>query len=176
MEKLIIWLNGLVWGVPALVLILGVGIYLSVRLRFVQITLFPAALRQFMRQLFPDENSDSRSSFQALCTALAATVGTGNLVGVAGAICLGGPGAVFWMWLCGILGMVTKYTEALLAVRYRMKSENGFSGGPMYMIRNGLPKNFRPSAFSFSRWNLLCSLLVMTWRFSIRLSVVIPFL
>ena len=96
MEKWILWLNSLVWGAPALVLILGVGLYLSFRLGFAQLTLFPEALRRFAGQLFPGRNSNDRSSFRALCTALAATVGTGNLVGVAGAICLGGPGAVFW--------------------------------------------------------------------------------
>ena len=105
MSKCIVWLNDLVWGVPALLLILGVGIYLSLRLGFPQIALFPEAFRRFLRQLVSDKNSDDRSSFRALCTALAATVGTGNLVGVAGAICLGGPArcsgcgsAVSWVW------------------------------------------------------------------------------
>lgn len=157
MEKFIVWLNGLVWGVPALVLILGVGIYLSVRLHFVQITLFPEALRQFLQQLFPGKHSGDRSSFRALCTALAATVGTGNLVGVAGAICLGGPGAVFWMWLCGILGMVTKYTEAVLAVRYRVVTENGFSGGPMYMVLLGMPKKLHFLAWCYAFFGMIAA-------------------
>lgn len=157
MEKFLVWLNGIVWGAPALLLILGVGLYLSFRLDFVQITLFPEALLRFLRQLFPAGNSDSRSSFQALCTALAATVGTGNLVGVAGAICLGGPGAVFWMWLCGILGMITKYTEALLSVRYRIRSENSYSGGPMYMILLGLPRKMHPLAWLYAFFGMIAS-------------------
>lgn len=97
-------LNGLVWGAPALLLILGVGLYLSLRLGFVQLRLLPRALRLFAAKLRREDTGRGVSSLQALCTALAATVGTGNLVGVAGAICLGGPGAIFWMWLCGILG------------------------------------------------------------------------
>ena len=157
MGEFIVWLNDLVWGLPALLMILGVGIYLSLCLGFPQITLFPEALRRFLRQLIPNKDSDNRSSFQALCTALAATVGTGNLVGVAGAICLGGPGAVFWMWLCGILGMVTKYTEALLSVRYRVKTEHGFSGGPMYMILLGLPKKFRILAWAYAFFGMIAS-------------------
>ena len=107
MAEILIRFNKLVWGVPMLLMIIGVGIYLTVRLGFVQITLFPAALKAFAGQFRPSENPTGRSSFQSLCTALAATVGTGNLVGVAGAICLGGPGSVFWMWICGILAMVT---------------------------------------------------------------------
>lgn len=157
MSKCIVWLNDLVWGIPALLLILGVGIYLSLRLGFPQIALFPEAFRRFLRQLVSDKNSDDRSSFRALCTALAATVGTGNLVGVAGAICLGGPGAVFWMWLCGILGMVTKYTEALLSVRYRVKTEHGFSGGPMYMILLGLPRKFHSLAWLYAFFGMIAS-------------------
>ena len=157
MEKYLVWLNSLVWGAPALVLILGVGVYLSLRLGFAQLTLFPEALRRFWNQLFPLRNSTDRSSFQALCTALAATVGTGNLVGVAGAICLGGPGAVFWMWLCGILGMIIKYTEALLSVRYRVKTDQGFAGGPMYMILLGLPKKLHPLAWLYGFFGMIAS-------------------
>jgi len=142
MAKIIGLINKIVWGAPALILILGVGIYLSVRLRFVQITLFPESFRRFWRQLLPGRDRIHRSSFRSLCTALAATVGTGNLVGVAGAICLGGPGAIFWMWVCGVIGMVTKYTEALLSVRYRIRTEEGSLGGPMYYITQALPKAF----------------------------------
>ncbi len=138
-EKIITNINAVVWGAPALALILGVGIYLTLQLDFVQLKAFPEALRLFLRQLLPGKNHKNGSSFQALCTALAATVGTGNLVGVAGAICLGGPGAVFWMWICGILGMVTKFTEALLAVRYRISTDHGYVGGPMYIITQALP-------------------------------------
>ena len=157
MEHFIIRLNSTVWGVPALAMILGVGIYLTVRLRFAQITLFPAAFRCFLRKLFSGNGSDGRSSFRALCTALAATVGTGNLVGVAGAICLGGPGAVFWMWLCGVLGMVTKYTEALLSVRYRIRSGSGFSGGPMYIIRLALPEKLHFLAWIYAFFGMAAS-------------------
>ncbi|MBR3973828.1 MAG: sodium:alanine symporter family protein [Oscillospiraceae bacterium] len=132
--------NKIVWGAPALVLILGVGLYLSIRTGFAQLRLFPKALRQFFRRFRQKETDDGVSPFQALCTALAATVGTGNLVGVAGAIALGGPGAIFWMWVCATLGMVTKFAEATLAVRYRVKENGEYLGGPMYMIREGLPK------------------------------------
>ncbi len=133
-------INSFVWGIPALILILGVGIYLSVRTGFAQLALFPRALRDFcsrFRKLQKD--ADGVSPYQALCTALAATVGTGNLAGVAGAIAIGGPGAVFWMWICALLGMVTKFAEATLAVRYRVRNKAGeLVGGPMYMIRQGL--------------------------------------
>lgn len=146
--------NDIVWGAPALVLILGVGLYLTVRLHAVQIRWFPEAFRLFVKQLVPGQGS---SSFRALCTALAATVGTGNLVGVAGAICLGGPGAVFWMWVCGLLGMVTKYAEALLAVHWRVKTDRGFAGGPMYIIRQALPGRFHGLAYGYAAFGLLAS-------------------
>lgn len=147
MTKFLDSLNAIVWGAPALVLILGVGLYLSLRLKFVQLTLFPKALREFFAKLRPGQKSkEGVSPFQALCTALAATVGTGNLVGVAGAICLGGPGTIFWMWVCGVLGMVTKFAEATLAVRYRVRTDAGFVGGPMYVITQGLGKKFTPLA------------------------------
>lgn len=158
MGNILASLNAVIWGVPALSLILGVGIYLTLRLRFAQITLFPAALKRFLRQLIPGGNRVERSSFQALCTALAATVGTGNLVGVAGAICLGGPGAVFWMWLCGILGMVTKYTEALLAVRYRIRTADGYAGGTMYMILLALPKRLHFLAWLYAGFGMIAAL------------------
>ena len=144
MTKLLAQLNEIVWGVPALLLILGVGLYLSVRTRFAQLRLFPKAMREFLKTLRGETlKNGTVSPFQALCTALAATVGTGNLAGVAGAIAIGGPGAVFWMWVCALLGMVTKFAEATLAVRYRTRDANGeFVGGPMYMIRNGLGKRW----------------------------------
>lgn len=157
MKKAIASINGIVWGLPALVLILGVGLYLTWQLRFVQIRLFPQALKHFFRQFPSGKRAGEASSFQALCTALAATVGTGNLVGVAGAICLGGPGAVFWMWVCGILGMVTKYAEAVLAVRYRIKTKDGFTGGPMYMITQGLPSQFQILAYLYALFGVLAS-------------------
>ncbi len=129
--------NGIIWGIPTLLLILGVGLYLSIRTGFAQITLFPRAMKKFAAQLRGDPQGGS--SYQALCTALAATVGTGNIAGVAGAIAIGGPGAIFWMWLCALVGMGTKYAEATLAVRYREKNEKGeWVGGPMYMIRRGM--------------------------------------
>lgn len=142
MTKILSDLNGIVWGVPALVLILGVGMYLSLRLGFVQMTLFPRAAREFLSKLRPGKTGDGVSPFRALCTALAATVGTGNLVGVAGAICLGGPGAIFWMWICGVLGMATKFAEVTLAVRYRVRTGDGYAGGPMYVITRGLGKGY----------------------------------
>lgn len=133
-------INRFVWGVPSLLLILGAGLYLSIRTGFAQIIFFPKAIKSFLSKFRrPDKDSGGVSAYQALCTALAATVGTGNLAGVAGAIAIGGPGAVFWMWICAFLGMVTKYAEATLAVRYRVKNSNGeYVGGPMYMIRQGL--------------------------------------
>ena len=137
------FINQIVWGAPALFLILGVGLYFTFRLGVVQLRLLPASLKAFFRKLIPGQKD---GSFRALCTALGATVGTGNLVGVAGAICLGGPGAVFWMWICGILGMVTKYAEAVLAVRYRVRAGNTFLGGPMYVIREGLGRRYLPLA------------------------------
>ena len=132
--------NEIVWGFPALLLILGVGLYLTFRTRFAQFRLFPQALRRFFAAFRGGKSEDGAvSPFQALCTALAATVGTGNIAGVAGAIAIGGPGAVFWMWVCAFFGMIIKFAEATLAVRYRVRDENGeLVGGPMYMIREGL--------------------------------------
>lgn len=144
-------LNSVVWGAPALLLILVVGLYLSIRLGFAQLAMLPTALNIFSRELFrKSSDRDGTSGFQALCTALAGTVGTGNLVGVAGAICLGGPGAIFWMWLCGILGMATKLAEVILAVRYRELSPQGPVGGPMYVITRGLGKHWRWMAVFYS--------------------------
>ena len=140
MEEILKSVNDFVWGIPALVLILGVGVYLTVLTNFAQIRLLPKALNQFRQMLLGGTANDS---FKALCTALAATVGTGNIAGVAGAIALGGPGSIFWMWVCAFLGMVTKYAEAVLAVLYREKSASGeLLAGPMYMIRQGMPRRF----------------------------------
>ena len=158
MTKIFSTLNAIVWGVPALVLILGVGLFLTLRLGFAQLTLFPRALLEFFSKLRPGKQTkDGVSPFQALCTALAATVGTGNLAGVAGAICLGGPGAIFWMWICGILGMVTKFAEATLAVRYRVKTENGCIGGPMYVITKGLGERFRWLACAYCLFGVIAA-------------------
>lgn len=153
MSEFLEWLNEVVWGVPALVLILGVGLYLSLRTGFAQLTLLPRSLKLFISRLRGGNEGDGTvSPFQALCTALAATVGTGNIAGVAGAIAIGGPGSIFWMWICAILGMVTKFAEAALAVRYRVRDSVGeYVGGPMYMIRMGMGGRWQwlGAAYSF---------------------------
>ena len=145
MLKFLEWLNGIVWGVPALVLILGVGLYLSLRTGFAQLSLFPRSIKLFISRMRGGSGGDGTvSAFQALCTALAATVGTGNIAGVAGAISIGGPGSIFWMWMCAVLGMVTKFAEATLAVRYRVRDSAGdYVGGPMYMIRQGMGRRWQ---------------------------------
>lgn len=159
MSKMLESINQLVWGAPALVLILGVGLFLTLRTRFAQITLLPRSIRSFFSKSSEKEGMDGTvSSFQALCTALAATVGTGNLAGVAGAIAIGGPGAVFWIWVSGLLGMITKFAEATLAVRYRVKDANGeYTGGPMYMIRNGMGERFRFLAATYSFFGVVAA-------------------
>ena len=143
MTRVLEFANDIVWGVPALVLILSVGLFVSIRTGFAQITLFTRALREFCLRLRGERSTDgSVTPFQALCTALAATVGTGNLVGVAGAMAIGGPGAIFWMWICALLGMGTKFAEATLAVHFRVTENGEFVGGPMYMIREGMGKRW----------------------------------
>ena len=156
MTKILSSVNAIVWGAPALLLILGVGLFLTVRLGFVQFQLLPRAFRTLGRKLRSGE-SGGVTPVQALCTALAATVGTGNLVGVAGAICLGGPGAVFWMWVCGLLGMATKYAEAALAVRFRVKTGGGYAGGPMYVMTQGLGERFRPLARCYASFGVVAA-------------------
>ena len=136
--------NQFVWGFPALILILSVGVLLSVRTGWVQIRLFPKAIRAFFSAAGRSDNENGTSPYRALCTALAATVGTGNLAGVAGAIAIGGPGAIFWMWICAILGMATKFAEATLSVRYQVREEDGSCvGGPMYMVSGGLGRRWQ---------------------------------
>ena len=158
MTKYLTQVHGFLWGAPALLLILGVGLFLTVRTDLAQLRLFPAALRDFWRKLLGRDGGEAGvSPFQALCTALAATVGTGNLVGVAGAICLGGPGAVFWMWLCGILGMVTKFSEVTLAVRYRIKAGGEYLGGPMYMISRGMGDRWKWLAGLYSLFGVIAA-------------------
>ncbi|MGM9668325.1 MAG: alanine/glycine:cation symporter family protein [Faecousia sp.] len=144
-KEAIEFINKIVWGAPALILILGTGLYLSILTGFSQITLFPRAVRRFFSGLRPKKREGGTvSSYQAVCTALAATVGMGNVVGVAGAITIGGPGAIFWMWVSAVLGMVTKCAEATLAVRFRKKNEKGeYVGGPMYMIQDGMGRKWR---------------------------------
>ncbi|MHA1134690.1 MAG: alanine/glycine:cation symporter family protein [Alphaproteobacteria bacterium] len=132
------WLSGIVWGVPMLVLLLGVGIFLTIGLRFRTLRNLPLALWMLWRGRAA-EGKGEITPFNALMTALAATIGTGNIAGVATAIFIGGPGAVFWMWMTALVGMATKFAEAVLAVRYREVDERGvYVGGPMYYIKNGL--------------------------------------
>lgn len=150
--------NNFIWGVPAMICIIGVGLYLSLRTGFVQIRKFPYALKTTLGRIFKKkEASDgSMTPFQAVCTALAGTVGTGNIAGVAGAIAIGGPGAVFWMWISALLGMCTKFTEVTLAVHFRERNRHGdYVGGPMYYIKNGLGKNWRFLAVLYSAFGVL---------------------
>ena len=150
--------NGLVWGVPAMVCIIGVGILMSVRTRFVQFRKFPYAMKATLGKIFKksEAGKGSITPFQAVCTALAATVGTGNIAGVAGAIAIGGPGAVFWMWISALLGMCTKFAEVTLAVHFRERNEHGdYVGGPMYYIKNGLPKKWHFLAFLYAGFAVL---------------------
>jgi len=146
-------LNGFIWGVPAMVCIIGVGLYLSIRTGFVQIRKFSYALKNTIGKIFEkkDVKEGALSPFQAVCTALAATIGTGNIAGVAGAIAIGGPGAVFWMWISALLGMCTKFCEVTLAVFYRDKNDKGeYIGGPMYYIKNGLSKKWMWLAYAYA--------------------------
>ena len=150
--------NNFIWGVPAMICIIGVGLYLSIRTRFLQIRKFPYAIKTTIGRVFRKrEASDgAMTPFQAVCTALAATVGTGNIAGVAGAIAIGGPGAVFWMWISAALGMCTKFSEVTLAVHFRETNARGeLVGGPMYYIKNGLGKNWRWLAALFSLFGVL---------------------
>ena len=147
-----------VWGPPLMILLIGTGILLTVRLGLLQVMKLPKSLSL----IFTARNSGNGdiNSFQALCTALAATVGTGNIVGVATAIKAGGPGALFWMWLAAFFGMATKYAEGVLAVKYRTVDENGnASGGPMYYIEQGLGKSFKPLAVLFSIFGIMTACL-----------------
>ncbi|HPX60386.1 MAG TPA: sodium:alanine symporter family protein [Deltaproteobacteria bacterium] len=139
LEKIVSTLNSLVWGPYMLVLLVGTGIFLTVRLGFISFRYLPYALKlAFSRQQDETSRGDI-NHFQALMTALAATIGTGNIAGVATAVTLGGPGAVFWMWITALVGMATKYTEAILSVKYRIEDERGeMSGGPMYFLERGM--------------------------------------
>ena len=141
-----------------MVCILGVGLFLSLRTRFLQIRKFPTAIRATLGRMFQKKTAQdgAMTPFQAVCTALAATVGTGNIAGVAGAIAIGGPGAVFWMWVSALLGMCTKFAEVTLAVHYRERSEAGeWVGGPMYYIKNGLSKHWQFLAVLYSLFGVL---------------------
>lgn len=136
-ESILSAIDSFIWGAPLLILLSGTGLYLTLRLGFIQIRYLPRALGYLFKK--DKGGKGDVSSFAALCTALAATIGTGNIVGVATAVQAGGPGAIFWMWLVALLGMATKYAECLLAVKYRIRDKNGFmAGGPMYYIERGL--------------------------------------
>ena len=150
--------NNFIWGLPAMVCILGVGLLLSVRTNFLQIRKFPYAIKTTLGRIFKrkDASDGTMTPFQAVCTALAGTVGTGNIAGVAGAIAIGGPGAVFWMWCSALLGMCTKFAEVTLAVHYRERSAAGeWVGGPMYYIKNGLGKRWQFLAVLYSLFGVL---------------------
>jgi len=151
-------IDAIVWGPWLLVLLVGTGVYLTIRLGFLQMVKLPRALRLiFFARNKGDGDIDS---FKALCTALAATVGTGNIVGVATAIKLGGPGALFWMWVAAFFGMATKYAEGCLAVKFRSIDENGnIAGGPMYYIEQGLGKKWKPLALAFAFFGTLTAML-----------------
>ncbi|HEL1585657.1 TPA: sodium:alanine symporter family protein [Streptococcus suis] len=153
-------INNLVWGPPLLLLLVGTGVYFTLRLGIFQISKLPTAFRL----IFSSDQSGQGdvSSFAALCTALAATVGTGNIVGVATAITTGGPGALFWMWVAAFFGMATKYAEGFLAIKYRTKDANGqAAGGPMHYITLGMGQKWKPLAVFFAISGVLVALLGM---------------
>ena len=152
MESFIPVLNAIdsfMWGPPLITLLVGTGIYLTVRLHLLQVFRLPLALRLIFKS--QNKGEGDVSSFKALCVALAATVGTGNIVGVATAVKVGGPGAIFWMWMAAFFGMATKYAEGLLAVKYRSVDAKGdIAGGPMFYIRNGMGEKWKPLATFFA--------------------------
>lgn len=149
LHSLLTAIDDFIWGPPLLALLMGTGLYLTIRLGLLQVVRLPLALKLVFFPAKHDGKEGDVSSFAALCTALSATIGTGNIVGVATAVKLGGPGAIFWMWIAAFLGMATKYAEGLLAVRYRQKDANGqMSGGPMYYLEKGLGSKFLAGAFA----------------------------
>ena len=157
MLELLKALDAFVWGPPLLILLVGTGIYLTIRLGLLQVTRLP---KSFQLIFTKDKGHGDVSSFAALCTALAATVGTGNIIGVATAIKVGGPGALFWMWMAAFFGMATKYAEGLLAIKYRTKDANGaVAGGPMHYILLGMGEKWRPLAIFFALAGVLVALL-----------------
>ena len=146
-------LNGFIWGVPAMVCIIGVGLYLALRTRLIQIRQFGYSMKNTIGRILEKTEAaeGTLTPFQAVCTALAATVGTGNIAGVAGAIAIGGPGAVFWMWISALLGMGTKFAEVTLAVHFRERNARGdYVGGPMYYIKNGLGSKWMWLAYLYA--------------------------
>ena len=151
-------INNFVWGIPAMTCIIGVGLYLSIRTGFIQLRKLGYSMKMTIGKIFAkaEANVGSITPFQAVCTALASTVGTGNIAGVAGAIAIGGPGAVFWMWISALLGMCTKFAEVILAVHFREKNDHGdWVGGPMYYIKNGLGKNWKWMASAYALLGVL---------------------
>ena len=157
MESFLPMLNAIdsfLWGVPLITLLVGTGILLTVRLSLIQVVHLPRALGLILKA--KNRGAGDISSFKALCVALAATIGTGNIVGVATAVKVGGPGAIFWMWMAAFFGMATKYAEGLLAVKYRVTDERGeIAGGPMYYIRRGMGEKYRPMAGFFAAATVL---------------------
>ena len=153
-------LNGIVWGIPAMILILGTGIFLSIRCGFPQFTHFGHIMKNTAGKALQktEAKKGAVSPFKAMCTALAASIGTGNIAGVSGAIAIGGPGAVFWMWISALLGMCTKFAEVTLAINYRQRNEKGdWVGGPMYYIEKGLGKKAKWLAVIFAIFGALAS-------------------
>ncbi len=150
--------NSFIWGVPAMICIIGVGILLTIRTRCIQVRKFGVSMKNTIGKIFDKTQAKdgSISPFQAVCTALAGTIGTGNIAGVAGAIALGGPGAIFWMWCSAFLGMCTKFSEVTLAIHFREKNKNGeYVGGPMYYIKNGLSKKWHFLAVLYAVFGVL---------------------
>ena len=158
--EIVAWLNGIAWGPWMLILLVGTGVYLSAKVGFIQFTKFGHAMKNTVGKIFQKQEADAGevTPFQAMTTALAGTVGTGNIAGVTGAIAIGGPGAVFWMWLSALFGMVTKYAEVVLAVHYRERNPKGdYVGGPMYYIKNGLGEKWKWLAMTFSVFGALAA-------------------
>ena len=158
--EIVAWLNGIAWGPWMLILLVGTGVYLSAKVGFIQFTKFGHAMKNTVGKIFQKQEADAGevTPFQAMTTALAGTVGTGNIAGVTGAIAIGGPGAVFWMWLSALFGMVTKYAEVVLAVHYRERNAKGdYVGGPMYYIKNGLGEKWKWLAMTFSVFGALAA-------------------
>ena len=155
MAELIGTINGWAWGPITLVLLLGTGLYLSIGLRFITLRKIPSGLRLLLQGRSGKGDGDI-SPFSALMTSLSATIGTGNIAGVATAVALGGPGALFWMWITALVGMATKYAEAVCAVHFREQDDQGnYSGGPMYYIRNGLHRRWHWLAYAFALFGSL---------------------
>ena len=153
-------INGFVWGIPMMILILGVGVYLSIRCGFPQFRHFVHIIKNTLGKAFEksEKKEGSISPFKAMCTALAASIGTGNIAGVSGAIAIGGPGAIFWMWISALVGMCTKFSEVTLAIKFRERNQKGdWVGGPMYYITNGLGKNWKWLASLFAVFGALAA-------------------